>query len=270
MKNPHEMNFGELKRWLSDRLQLRGAAAADIDIRRDEAPYERPVKLWTMGTGEFRNDFLRAVLDLIAEAAAAPWEPKHFHELALLIEAGNLWEAVKPLEGIAHSRHLLQHEHGAQFHMLALRTLLALGWKGTTDFWLAQNELVAGRWPEIIFDGLAQNDLTAAFAQLPKLATDTETMRRILNLLPGIMRDLKLNMLNLQGESRRIVANLAPEASAALREWFRLRNYPLISVVESKHPALYAALYTFHGADNTPKAIRSKLCTPAEPELLAT
>ncbi len=269
MKDPHEMTFGELKSWLSDRLQLRGVAAADIDIRRDEAPYERPVQLWKAATGEFHNNFLRAVLDLISDAAAVPWDAKSFNELALLIEAGNFWEAVRPLEDIAHSKHLMRVAHGPQLHMLALRTLLALGWKGTPDFWLAQKELVAGRWPGVIFDGLAQHGLMKAFVQLPVLATSTETMRQILDLFPGIMRDLKVNMLELQEMSRRIVADLSTEAAESLREWFRLHNYPLTAEVESKHPLLQAALRSFLGSDSAPKATTPILCKQAESNLLA-
>src|ERR1039458_5026179 len=134
MKDPRNMTFNELKTWLRDRLQMRGAAAADISIRRDEAPYEQPAKLWESGSDTFRIDFRRAVMDLVAEAGAAPWEPAHFNELGLLIEATNLWEAITPLEDVAQSKRLLEHDHGPQLHMLALRTLLVLLWTGRSDF----------------------------------------------------------------------------------------------------------------------------------------
>ena len=154
MKDPRQMTFTELKQWLADRLQMRGAAVADIDSRRDEAAYERPVELWKSGTDEFRNNFKQAVMDLITEAGDKPWQPEHFNELGLLLEAASLWEAIRPLETIAQSRQLLRHETGQQLQMLSLRTLLALGWKGTLDFWLAQKESVGTRWPAIIFEGL--------------------------------------------------------------------------------------------------------------------
>ena len=75
MNDPRNMTFNELKTWLRDRLQMRGTAAADISIRHDEAPYEQPAKLWQSGNDTFRINFMRAVMDLIAEAGAAPWEP---------------------------------------------------------------------------------------------------------------------------------------------------------------------------------------------------
>ena len=156
MKDPRNMTFNELKTWLNDRLQMRGTAAADINIRRDEAPYEQSAKLWKAGNDEFRMSFKRAVMDLVAEAGATPWEPAHFSELGLLIESANLWEAVTPLEDIAQSRRLLGQVHGPQLHMLALRTLLALRWTGTLDFWLAQKAAIGIRWPGIIFEGLTR------------------------------------------------------------------------------------------------------------------
>ena len=227
MKDPRNMTFNELKTWLRDRLQMRGTAAADISIRRDEAPYEQPAKLWEFGTDTFRIDFKRAVMDLVAEAGAAPWEPANFAELALLIEATSLWEAVTPLEDIAQSKRLLERDHWPQLHMLVLRTLLALRWTGTPDFWLAQKEAVGARWPGIIFEGLARQDIDLAFDQLSELVTSREAMREILHLFPGMMRDLRLGISSLRERCRSIVDKLLPDAAEAMRDWFRLRNYPI-------------------------------------------
>lgn len=260
MKDPRNMTFNELKTWLSDRLQMRGTAAADISIRRDEAPYEQPVKLWKSGADEFRNDFKRAVLDLVAEAGATPWEPAHFNDLGLLIEAANLWEAVAPLEAIAQSRHLLQHERGPQLHMLALRTLLALRWKGTLDFWLTQKALVGARWPGIIFEGLAQQDLDLAFEQLPDLATNRETMRELLNQFPGLMRELRLGIAHVRAKCRRVVGRLRPDAAEAMRDWFRWRNYPLESPVRQVNLSLVVALQSVLGDESRPRILSPTLC----------
>jgi hypothetical protein len=254
------MTFNELKAWLSDRLQMRGAAAADISIRRDESPYEQPVKLWKSGTDEFRNDFKRAVLDLVAEAGAKPWEPAHFHELGLLLEAAGLWEAVRPLEDIAHSMRLLQHRHGPQLQMLALRTLLALGWKGTPDFWLGQKEPVGARWPGIIFEGLAQQDVALAFAQLPKLVANREGMREVLNLFPGLMRDLKLGISTLREKCERVVGELHPDAAEAMRDWFQYRNYPLQAPVRLVNLTLIVALQSVLGDESKPRILSPTLC----------
>jgi hypothetical protein len=260
MKDPREMTFSELKKWLSDRLQMRGTAAADINIRRDEAPYERPVELWKSGDDDFCNRFKRAVIALIEEAAATPWEPAHIHELGLLVEAANLWETVRPLEDIAQSRRLLVHEHGPQLHMLTLRTLLALGWKGTPDFWLAQKELVGSRWPGIIFEGLARQDLQMAFDRLPELVTNRETMREILNLFPGLMRDLKIGISSLREMCLRILANLPPDAAQVMQEWFRLRNYALSNGLKQTNPTLVVALRVLLRGESEPKIFSARLC----------
>jgi hypothetical protein len=263
------MSFAELKSWLNDRLRMRGDAAADIDLRRDEAPYERPLKLWKTTSGEFHNDALRAILDLVEEATVAPWNPDAFNQLALLIEAGNFWEAIRPLEALAHSTGLLKQEHGPQLRMLALRTLLALGWKGSTDFWLSQQEVIGNRWPGVIFNGLAQNDLGIAFSRLPALITDAESMRDILNLLPGIMRDSRVNMASLREMSRRILPAIPPDAAETMSEWFFLRNYPLTENNGSANPGLEAALRVFLKEDIAPRVTVSRLCKPAPRELMS-
>jgi len=227
MKDPKDMTFNDLKTWLRDRLQMRGAAAADINFRIDEAPYERPVQLWKSGSDEFRDNFKRAVLALIEEVGKGAWSPEHFHELALLIEEANLKDASRPLETIAQNRSLLKHETGQQLHMLALRTLLAVGWTGSLDFWLAQEELVGDRWPGIIFDGLAQQDVALAFDKLPELVDNQKTMRGILDLFPGLMRDLRLGISTLSCHCSSIVSKLPPDAAQAMRNWFSVRKYPL-------------------------------------------
>lgn len=260
MKDPRNMTFNELKTWLSERLQMRGAAAADVNIRRGEAPYEQPVRLWKSGADPFRDNFSRAVLELVGEAGAKPWEPVHFHELGLLLEAADLWEAVKPLEDVAHSRRLLQHGNGPQLHMLALRTLLALGWKGTPEFWLAQREAVGARWPGIIFEGLAQQDVDLAFAHLPELATNREAIREVLNLFPGLMRDLKLGISALREKCQRAVAKLHPDAAEGMRAWFRSRNYSLELPVGQAHPSLGAALQSVLGDQSGPRMLTPMLC----------
>ena len=264
MKDSRNMTFNELKSWLRDRLQMRGNAAADVSIRRDEAPYEQPAKLWKAGDDEFRINFKRAVMDLIAEAGAAPWEPAHFNELGLLIEATNLWEAVTPLEDIAQSKRLLEHDHGPQLHMLALRTLLALRWTGTPDFWLGQKEAVGARWPGIIFEGLARQDVDLAFGHLPELVTSRETMREVLHLFPGLMRDLKLGVSTLRERCRSVVDKLPPDAAAAMRDWFRLRDYPIELPAGQVNLSLIVAIQNVLVHESGPRFRSPMLCGRSE------
>jgi hypothetical protein len=225
------MTFNELKTWLRDRLQMRGTAAADISIRHDEAPYEQPAKLWQSGNDTFRINFMRAVMDLIAEAGAAPWEPAHFNELGLLIEATNLWEAVTPLEDVAQSKRLLEHDHGPQLHM---------------------------------FEGLARQDVDLAFGHLPELVTSRETMREVLHLFPGLMRDLKLGVSTLRERCRSVVDKLPPDAAAAMREWFRLRNYPIELPAGQVNLSLIVAIQSVLVHESGPRFRSPMLCGRSE------
>lgn len=253
MKDPYQMEFTELKQWLSDRLQMKAAAIADLDTRRDEAPYERPLKLWKSGNDQFRNNFYRATLDLVEEAGTRPWAPEYFNELVSMLEAANLWETVGPLEGITQSRRLLRSDSGPQLQMLALRTLLALGWKGSPDFWLAQKELVGTRWPGLIFEGLAQQDVALAFQNLPELAINRENMRDVLKHFSGLMRNPKLSIETLREGCVGVFHSLRQDAAEGISEWFRLRNYPLSPAIETVHITLLAAIQVVLEGDSAPR-----------------
>ena len=128
MKDPTQLRPDELKAWLRDHLQMRGSAAAAINIRHDESPFEKPAALWKGGDGTFRERLLQAVLDFIQESARGEWTPEALHQLGFLIEACPLPRTEAALEDLVQSQRLLRLEAGPQLHMLALRTLLALGW----------------------------------------------------------------------------------------------------------------------------------------------
>lgn len=267
MKDPRTMTTGELKNWLANRLRMRGPASANLDLRGDEAPYERPLHLWKNAEGNFHHEFLRAVLVLVEDAAAEPWEPDSFDQLARLIEAGKIHEATAVLEAIAHSRSLLTTQQGTQLRMQALRTLLALGWIGSFEFWQAQAELIGARWPGLIFKGLARHSMEAAFARLPWLAVDTKAMRQVLDLLPGLMRDQKIPLSYLRELSRNTIGQLSPESAALLREWFALRNIPLPTAMNIINFSLEPALAQFLGGSVVPQTYEAALVGQAEPEL---
>ena len=267
MKDPRNMTTGELKNWLADRLRMRGPASADLDLRRDEAPYERPLQLWKTAEGDFHQEFLRAVLALVEEAAAEPWEPESFDQLVRLIEAGRIGEATNALEALAHSRRLLASEQGVQLHMQALRTLLALGWAGSLEFWQAQRAVVGARWPGLIFKGLARHSLDSAFAQLPSLAVDAKAMRQILDLFPGLMRDQKLTLSTLQDLSRSVIIHLSPDSAKFLREWFVLRDAPLLAAINIVHFSLKAALAHELGDEFVARTYDAALVGPTERQL---
>jgi hypothetical protein len=254
------MNYNELKAWLSDRLQMLGTAASDINIRRDEAPYEKPVELWKSGSVQFRNDFQRAVLDLVSEACSQPWEPNNLNEMCLLLQAAKIREAAGLLEAVTSSQRLLRQMHGEQLHMLLLRTLLALGWIGSPEFWLTQKKLVGANWPGIVFRGLVRQDVELGFQQLPDLASSRESMLQILNLFPILMRDLNVSISDLRKYSSIALKKLNPNAAEALREYFRLQNYTLDMPDRRVSSGLRIALISVLADGSEPRFLSPMLC----------
>ena len=267
MKDPSDMIHTELKEWLADRLRMRGPASADLNLRADEAPFEKPLRLWKIGADRFHHEFLRAVLTLVEEAAVEPWPAESFDQLMRLIEAGRILEATGALESLAHSHVFLANEHTAQLHMQTLRTLLAVGWTGSLEFWLAQERTVGSRWPALVFKGLARHDLNIAFDELPSLAIDGRSMRQILDLLPALMRDQHISLATLRDDSRRVLAYLAPEAANALKQWFAFREIHLTPIREIVHISLSTALVDELGDEIVPRTYAAALVNEVEEEL---
>ena len=149
----------------------------------------------------------------------------------------------------------------------ACRTLLALRWKGTLDFWLSQEQLVGDRWPAIVFAGLARQDVDLAFDQLPGLVADGRSMRGVLNLLPGLMREVRLSISDVRAKCRNVVGRLQPQAAEVMREWFRLQNYPLDAPQPGFNPSLLEVLRTVLGLQSAPRTRSASLCgDDARPE----
>ena len=252
MRAPHHLTGPELKNWLRDHLQMKGDA---VDLR-NESPYEGALRLWETGTSEVQSEFIRAVNSLVKEAVAEPWDAVHFHELGTLIEAGRMFEVTSTLEDITHSAGALESAHRAQLHMLAMRTLLGLGWKGTPDYWRSQKLSMGNRWPGLIFHGLARHRLSEAFVELPSLIQDEVGMNQILDLFPGLMRELNVNIDDLQAAARPILSSLPPSASTPLRDWFEEHDRPLPS---SDHTGLWEALRLKLDGDIAPRTRHSTL-----------
>lgn len=267
MKAPQKMSASELTVWLADWLSIRGPASAGLDLRRDEAPYEYPLRLWKTAKVKFHNEFIRAVLALVENAADGLWEPVPFDQLVRLIEAGKIYEAMAALEIIARSRKLLTVQYGAQLRMQALRTLLSLGWIGSIEFWQAQSKEICDRWPGLIFKGLASHSIEVAFSHLPQLVVDSAAMRQILDIFPGLMRAQRLPLYNLKELSRNIIEKLSPESATLLREWFALRNDHLPIAMNIIHGSLKHALAQSLGGDVVPRTFVAALVENDEPEL---
>ena len=222
------MNFHELKEWLSQRMRKTGKGFAEVNFRMDEAPYERPVNWFKSASEQGRADFKQAVKSLVEEATSIPWDPEHFHQLCLLIEASELYEAERWLSEALAPGPTAEDARGLQIRMLTLRTLLSLGWKGPSPFfWRDQPALLRNSWPGIVFEGIAAHSIDMALDELPKLALRPDAMRNMTHIFPGLMNQHHLGLWDLRRKCEGIQSRLAPEVAVVLRGWFQLEGLPL-------------------------------------------
>mgnify|MGYP006280250487 CR=1 FL=1 len=212
------MEFSELRDWLADRMHLRYPAAADVDRRAEEAPFDRPLSAWRRGDEEFRRTMSRAVCQILRETESAPWEAEYLHYLLTLVEEGEMIEAADILAGIARSRAWFRQEGGIRLHMLALRTLLGLGRRQTPDFWMRENRRLDGEYPRLIFRGLVSHGLTEAFRRLPEVALDVESAEKVAKLFPRLIEEHGLETIcSLVAGS---LDHLSDDVSRYFEEWF--------------------------------------------------
>jgi hypothetical protein len=233
---------------------MKGSAALAINVRHDESPYEKPSALWKTGDATFRERLVQVVRDFLMESTEGRWSPESFHQLCFLIEACPLPRLEPALEDLIQERRLLRLEDGAQLHMLTLRTLLGLGWKGSPAFWRSQQPIIGERWPSILFEGLSQHGLPLAFDALPELARDPQAMREIQNLFPNLMRNLRVSINDLANEAARISHSLHSEPAALLQEWFTLRKVTFRSLPRTRwNPTLISAVNRDLGSESAPR-----------------
>ena len=225
MPDLQNMSFADLRAWLSDRLQLRGPAATDINQRIDEPAYERPLAEWEEGEGDFRDRLERACTALVSDVAENQWATDHAHNLAALIEQAEMVRAIPPLETAARTKAWLFGADGPQRHMIALRALLGLNWRGEPNFWLQHHELLGRRYPEMAFKGLLQQGHEPAFARLGEVADSPEAMRQVLILFPSLITSIGIERL--RGLLVIAADSITREVYVAIAEWGRARGYDL-------------------------------------------
>jgi len=219
------MSFADLRAWLSDRLQLRGPAATDINRRTDEPAYGRPLAEWEDGEDDFRLRLERACRSLVGDVAENQWATDHAHNLAALIEQAEMVRAIPALETAVRTEAWHFGADGPQRHMIALRTLLGLKWRGEPNFWLQQHELLGRRYPEMAFKGLLQQGHEPAFARLGEVADSPEAMGQVLILFPSLITSIGIERLR---ELLAIAADsITREVYTVIADWGEARDYDL-------------------------------------------
>jgi hypothetical protein len=218
-----DLDLSGLSDFVRDLLFERGAAATAIDRRRQELPYHPLLAAHSASENGLQDRIARVGLSLLQEAAVEPWELPPLHYLFTFIEEAPIRRAADPLEALVRSGVWLRQPSGAQRQMLALRTLLGLGWYGEPNFWLEQHQRLGRAYPELTFRAIADHGLEQAFSRLPALAPTPREAKKILRLFPTLIAQYSLAAV--KALARRAVAELIPETAAEFENWFRGRNY---------------------------------------------
>jgi len=222
-----DLNFDDLRTYVRDLLHERGPAGTDIDQFRQELPYHPLLRHYQQASDGLRDRLNRVGLALLEETAAETWPVESLHYLLTFIEEGRMESGIEALKSIVSSGAWLERPGGRQLQMLALRTLLGLGWLGDPNFWLRQGRLLAGEYPELIFRALVAHDVELAFEHLGEFAAWPAQAAHILRLYPSLIERHSLETV--RALTSRAAAKLDPEVMIKIDAWFRQRGYGSIA-----------------------------------------
>lgn len=224
MKPLRELKFGELVEELRDLLHERAAAAARINRRIQELPYDPVLQEYESAEEDFRQRVERATRLLIKEAFADPWPTKALHRLLALVRKARMVSVAEELKRIFFSGVFRQQPEATKRQTMLLSTLLSLGWKASPAQWREWADEVGADAPDLIFRGLWAHGLEFAVRYLPSLARDEKSSLRITNLFPSILEKESVTVF------RTLLADVVGECSEPAREvvleWFTQRDLP--------------------------------------------
>ncbi|HZF07895.1 MAG TPA: hypothetical protein VFE33_03805 [Thermoanaerobaculia bacterium] len=212
-----------LEAYLQDLLYDRGAAAGEIDQRRQELPYHPLLAEYRHGDEPMRDRLRRASLNLLTETAHSPWPLDPLGYLLTFLEEAAISDAIEPLKSVVNSGAWLHQSEGQQRQMLALRTLLGLGWLGDPQFWLDQDKSLSHAYPALAFRGLLQHGLEYAFSHMKELVRNPAQADKVLRLFPSLIQRYPLT--DVKRETQRALADVSPEILLRFEEWFESRGY---------------------------------------------
>ena len=231
MRALDDMDYQALRDYARDLLHQRGVAAGDIDRRRQELPYHPLLAQYEEGSEALRERLSRAMLALLKESAHGPWAIDVLHYLLVVVEETGSRAAIETLKSLVSSRAWMQQPDGKKRQMLALRTLLGLGWFGAPNFWLAQHRRLESSYPQLIFRALAEADLELAFDYFGALVLDAEQARDVLRLFPSLIERHSLEVV--RELTQQAARDLDPVVVNELSPWFAKRGYGSISSKET-------------------------------------
>lgn len=239
MSNMNDMltnaSIADIAEFLRQRFQQRGPMAADSGTRETEFPYDLPLELWKQVSAPQRRDIRQAVGLLLDEIPADQWSAEAVEWLVSFIDEAGMIEVLPKLQYIVESgRWLRAHNDGLRHQMVALRTLLDLGWPGTIDFWRSLPDALNARYPALAFRGLLKRGLDQAFGHLPQLATDRRAVRRIVDVLSLLIRQ--------EGNERvcealrGVCAQLDDDVVDEFERWFRAHRWGTVREPRAEGP----------------------------------
>ena len=223
----------EMRAWISARLRGEDTAVPG-DVRQGEPPHYLFAQIYPELDRDSRLYTRQVVQEFLRDMSRNPnslWRGESAHALLLLTQRLGEKEFVPPLREMAEDGKffLPTEEQGADdLHQRLLQSLIALGWKGTLEFWREQFERAPLRYSGLAFAGLSRIALQHAFSLLPDLPWDSREVQgqmrvALRGLLPAHDHSLLGQLINriksqLPATARRMVCEFLPELSLFIEQ----------------------------------------------------
>jgi hypothetical protein len=251
----------EMRAWISARLRGEDTSVPG-DVRQGEPPHYLFAQIYPELDRDSRLYTRQVVQEFLRDMSRNPdssWRGESGHALLLLTQRLGEKEFVLPIREMADDGKFFAppEEQGAgDLHRRLLQTLIALGWKGTLEFWREQFERAPLRYSGLVFAGLSRIALQHAFGLLPDLPWDSREVQgqmrvALRGLLPAHDHGLLGQLINrtksqLPAAAWRMVCEFLPELSPFIEQPASL-NWDL--------PSVKATLAEFGQTDFSPKQL---------------
>jgi hypothetical protein len=172
----------ELRNWIDARLH-----GVDMEVPGDFRQGEPPHYLITLiypeldrNSRDYIRDIVHGFLRDMARNQESSWRGDAAHALLLLAQKLGDRTLIFPIQEMADEiRFYEEHipDGSADLHRRLLQSLVALEWRGTTDFWHKHIALDAERYAGVAFAGIAQIALQHAIDLLPDLPWNNQNVQ---------------------------------------------------------------------------------------------
>jgi len=230
IKSIEGLSYDELKEWIELRLHGKDTQIPS-DFRQGDTSYYIISLLYPKFNRYVREDINRIVFEFVKDMARNPdtiWKGEAGHQLLLLNNSIRTEETIGFQIEMAKSRKFFAEDVPSleeDLHLRVLQTLVSLGYRASSEFWLEQYHLEPKRYAKIVFNGLELIAPEQAIRFMSSLDS-IEIVERILFFTFPVLLD-EYGVAKIAPLVEKYLLEMKPGVRAAVQSFFADEGYTL-------------------------------------------